>query len=129
MSIIFSYSGTSPATVVTFQTGPDMGDFSVKKSWMSPKIKAAGGEDTFAYDKGIVKLFNVISIRQMKEADYLLLIAFQAAVDGISNPWDYTDPAGTAWIARFWNADEINASLVRHGREEIQIILLVETPP
>ena len=129
MPITFSYSGTSPATVVTFQTGQDMGDFSVKKSWLSPKVKAAGGEDTFVYDKGIVKLFHVISVRQMKEADYLSLIAFLDAVDGISNPWDYTDPADVSWIARFWNADEINASLVRHGREEIQIILLIETPP
>jgi hypothetical protein len=128
MPCSFSYSGTSPATVVTFQTGPDMGDFSVKKSWMSPKVKAAGAEDVFVYDKGITKLFHILNVRQMKAADYTLLIAFLDAVDGISNPWDYTDPAGTAWIARFWNADEINASLVRHGREEIQIILLIDPP-
>ena len=126
MSIIFSYSGTSPPTVVTFQTGPDMGDFSVKPDWMSPEIKAAGGEDAFVYDKGIKKLVHIINVKQMTAANYDSLKTFLDAVDGISNPWDYTDPAGVSWTARFWNAEEISASLVRHGREEIKIVLMIE---
>jgi hypothetical protein len=129
MSIIFSYAGTTPATVVTLQTGPDMGDFAIKKVWMSPEVKAAGGEDSFVYNKGIVKLFHTLNVRQMKEADYLSLIDFLDIVDGISNTWDYTDPAAVVWLARFWNAEEIRASLVRHGREAIDIILLVTAPP
>jgi hypothetical protein len=129
MPIIFSYTGTSPATVVTFQSGPDMGDFSVKKSWMAPEVWAAGKEDSFVFDKGIVKLFHIINAGQMKTEDYVSLMTFLDVVDGISNSWDYTDPSGASWTARFWNAQELNASRVRHGREDMQIILLIEPPP
>ena len=124
MPIVFTYG----ATTVTLQTGPDMGDFTVKKSWLSPEITAAGGEDTFVYDKENVPLFHVLDVRKMKEADALSLLAFLILVDGISAPWAYTDPEGVAWSARFWNAQEISTSLIRHGRESVQITLLI-TPP
>jgi hypothetical protein len=126
--ITFTYTGTSPATVVTFQTGPDMGDFSAKKIWMSPRIRAAGGEDEFVYDKSIVLLFHTIHLKKARSADVAAFMTFLTAVDGISNLFNYADPVGLAWMAQIWNSEEIRAALVSHNRHEITIELLLVEP-
>jgi hypothetical protein len=102
-----------------------MGDVTTEQVWMSPRIKAASGKNSFVFDKGIVKSFHRIDCRRMTATEYASVMAFVAAVDGISHAWDYTDSAGLAWKAWFWNADEIRSGLARHNRWQQQIHLIL----
>jgi len=121
--ITLTYNGTSPATICTITSAPEMGELTVRKVWMSPQIKAAAGENTFVYDNGIVKLFHEINCGQLSTAEKAALLAIIAAVGGISNVMDYNDSAGNDWEARFWNADDIISGLVRNGRWSLPIVL------
>jgi hypothetical protein len=125
MPLTFTYTGTSPSTVVNFLHNPQVGDWKKTRRWFSPSIEAAGGEDSFVKDKSAVLNFHVLTWGKLYDADRTALLAFLDVVDGISNAFDYVDPAGVSWTARIWNAREISESLVAYNRTEITIELLV----
>jgi hypothetical protein len=126
MPCIFSYSGTEPHTVVNFRHDPQMGDWDHSREWMSPRIKAAAGQNSFAYDRAVVSNIQTLSWKEMYAADATDLITFLAAVDGISNVFDFTDPAGGSWTARIWNAGELRMALSDFNRYDVTVELLVD---
>lgn len=125
----FSYWGTSPATVCAFTVNPRMGDWTVSNRWRSPRLQAGGREDSFVFNKSIVQTVHTLRWGSLPAADKTALLAFLIAVDGMSNVFDYTDPAGVYWTARIWNSREIRAALVDFNRSEITIVLLVTAKP
>jgi hypothetical protein len=129
MACIFTYTPTTPDTVVAFLHDPQVGDWSRSQKWASPMIKAAGGEDSFVKDSGVVFQYHSLQWANMYPADLTALLAFLVVVDGISNEFDYVDPMGISWKARIWNSQEIRDSLVAHGRTDITIELIVAEPP
>ncbi len=143
-------SFTLGATVVNFSQNPQMGDWQITGKWMSPRAEAAGRENVFVHDKGVVHSFHSLYWKKLHAADMTELLAFPGGahltdesgnrltdesgnhlitntinVDGNSNPFDYIDPAGDVWSARIWNVAEIRASLVFYNRTEITIELMI----
>jgi hypothetical protein len=118
-------SFTYGATVVNFTLDPQLGDWKITKKWLSPKARAAGRENAFVYDKVNVATFHTLHWPMLHAADMTALITFLAAVDGISDPFDYTDPAMDIWSARIWNSAELRAALVFYQRTEITIELAI----
>ena len=121
MACIFTYG----ATVVTFLHDPQIGDWSRSQRWASPRAMAAGNEDSFVKDKGIVFRHHSLYWSNMYSPDMTALLLFLTAVDGISNEFDYVDPLGIAWKARIWNSQEIRDSIVAHGRTDITIEIFI----
>jgi hypothetical protein len=143
-------SFTYGATVVNFSQNPQLGDWKITKKWLSPKTRTAGRGNSFVSDKGSVMTFHTLHWPMLQSADMTALIAFlggvhltdesgnrltdesgnhliinTTSVDGISNAFDYTDPATDIWSARIWNAAELKASLVFYQRTEITIELMI----
>ena len=103
--ITLSYSGTT----VTLAASPTA--CTVSRQWKSPRIYSAGGV-AFTFNKGVDLLIHQLDCAQITDADFASLLAFVALVDGINTIFDYVDGDGTMHTARFWNAKEIQSSLV-----------------
>lgn len=116
MPITLSYSGTSPATVATLTSSPAMGGLVCRQDWASPRVKAAAGEDSFCYDKGVIEYFRALDCRRLTDTEIAAVLTLIDTVDGISNPFNLTEGDGTKWKARILNAGEFRSSQVRHNR-------------
>jgi hypothetical protein len=123
MAVVFSYSGTSPATVLTFSRDPD--DWDRERKYMSPSILAAGGEDRFTKDKSIIHVPEGLRWERMKAADWTSLQAFLTAVNGGAASFTYFDPLGSEKAAQIWNAAEIQSVQPYYGAWDVLIELLI----
>ncbi len=126
MSILFSYTGTTPATEVTLNTAPKKSGVVAEKVWRSPSIRAGGG-DVFIKDMAVDVMFHHIQANNLTATERTALYAFIVAVDGINKEFNYTDTLGAKWTARLWNAEEIRDSLIDHDRTNVSIGLLINS--
>jgi hypothetical protein len=125
MAIVFTYNGTSPATVLTFGRDPDDGDWDRSRKYMSPSVLAGGMENLYTKDKDIILEVQTLRWSRMKAADWTNLMAFLAVVDGCAESFTYVDAAGASKTAWIWNAAEIQSVQPYYGAWDVTIELLV----
>ena len=122
--VVFTYSGTAPATSLVFETDPPMGGYAINRKWMSPSLESCGGA-SYVYDKSLVQDIEKLEWKIMSVADVAALLAFLDVVDGSSLQFHYADVNGTYKYVFLWNSDEIRTYPIQTLREGVTLELFI----